>query len=280
MSTAVYRLRKINLDEVWQKEQGWNEDKKSGRKYDDQVELEFWRKIAPHYSEQFNLMRDVPGLKEKVTNFIGDGSRIIDVGCGTGNFTIPLASKCNEILALDFSPAMLKELSISISKQKMMNIRTVCAKWEEFSEPYDADYVLAVNSLYRICNMRDSLKRIALYGKKGFLIIRTLYRPIMHDMYEDLNLDYKRNNDYMLIPLMLWDMGIQADVEFLYYNRQKFYKNWEQAETDMIHDLGELSYMNYNNQLKEKFFHHVEKSDSGYVYASSRAVEVISFHNP
>ena len=40
--TDMYRLKKINLDEVWQKEQGWNAEKKSGRKYDDRIELEFW----------------------------------------------------------------------------------------------------------------------------------------------------------------------------------------------------------------------------------------------
>lgn len=62
----MYLLKKINLDDAWQKEQGWNEERKSGRKFDDRKELEFWEKLAPHYSEQFNLYRDVPGLKEKI----------------------------------------------------------------------------------------------------------------------------------------------------------------------------------------------------------------------
>lgn len=36
------QLKKIDLDEIWQKEQGWNAKKKSGRKFDDEVELRFW----------------------------------------------------------------------------------------------------------------------------------------------------------------------------------------------------------------------------------------------
>lgn len=273
----MYQLKKINLDEVWQKEQGWNADKKFGRKYEDYKELEFWEKLAPHYSEQFNLFRDVPGLREKVEGFIEENSRMIDLGCGTGNFALPLASHCNEILALDFSPAMLRELSIQIQKQNITNIRNICSKWEDFSAPYDSDYVLAVNSLYRICDMRKALKKIAFYSRSGFLIVRTLYRPIMHDMYEKLNLDYKRNNDYMLMPLMLWDMGINVNVDFMYYYRQKIYDSWEQAEADIVQDLGELSYLNYNNRLQEKFFQQVEKTGKGYIYRSRRAVEVITW---
>lgn len=128
-----YRFKTINLDEVWQKEQGWNEEKKSGRQFDDRKELAFWEKLAPDYSRQFNLYRDVPGLKEKISFIIGKGSYLLDLGCGSGNFALPFSKQCREILALDFSPAMLEVLSREMKKQDIRNIRTVCSKWEDFS---------------------------------------------------------------------------------------------------------------------------------------------------
>lgn len=271
----MYLLKKINLDDAWQKEQGWNEERKSGRKFDDRKELEFWEKLAPHYSEQYNLYRDVPGLKEKIFSLIGESSSVLDLGCGSGNFTIPLAPRCREILALDFSPAMLDQLTLKIRENGISNVRTVCSKWEDFSKPWDADYVLAVNSLYLVCYMREALKKIALYGRKGFVIVRTLLKPLMYSIYEDLGLNYRRNNDYMLMPLMLWDMGIHANVEFMEYTRTCTYENREKVEAEMIRDLGELSYMNFNNQLEEKFLHRAEKTEKGYSYRSRRIVQVI-----
>lgn len=43
------------------------------------------------------------------------------------------------------------------------------SKWEEFEEPYDADFVVSVNSLYRVRYMETALKKISEYGKQGFL---------------------------------------------------------------------------------------------------------------
>ena len=217
----------------------------------------------------------MPGLKEKIFSLVGENSSVLDLGCGSGNFTIPLTSHCREILALDFSPAMLDQLTLKLREKDISNVRTVCSKWEDFSEPWDADYVLAVNSLYRVCYMREALKKIALYGRKGFVIVRTLLKPLMYSIYEDLGLNYKRNNDYMLMPLMLWDMGIHANVEFMEYNRDKTYDTWKTAEAEMIRDLGELSYMNFNNQLEEKFLHTAEKGENGYLYHSRRVVQVV-----
>lgn len=114
----MQQLKKIDLDEIWQKEQGWNAKRKSGRKFDDEVELRFWEGLAPHYAERFNLYRDVHGLGDWIHEKFGENQRILDVGCGCGNFTIPMAKYSKDILAVDFSPAMLSELSISLEREK------------------------------------------------------------------------------------------------------------------------------------------------------------------
>lgn len=265
------------MDEIWQREQGWNAEKKSGRKYDDRKELEFWNQLAPYYSEQFNLYRDVPGLDDWLHQKIGEGKKVLDIGCGTGNFTLPLSRYSKEILALDFSPAMLSQLAMNLEQQDIKNVRMVCSKWEDFHEPYDADYVLSVNSLYRVCYMGEALEKIVQYGRKGFIIIRTLLKPLLYDMYDDLHLTYRKNNDYMLMPMMLWDRGIHVDVKYTHYDRTTSYANWKAAEKQMIADLGELSYLNYNNQLKEMFLRKAVKQDEGYTFTSKRIVEVISY---
>lgn len=273
----MYRLKTLNLDEVWQKEQGWNTERKLGRKFDDAAELAFWERIAPTYSQKRNLYREVPGLKERIAELIAPNQKILEIGCGSGNFTIPLAQDAKEILALDFSPAMLKQLALNIKKQEIKNIRMVCSKWEDYTEDYDADFVVSVNSLYRVCYMRRELAKIALYGRKGFVLIRTLIRPFFHKIYKDLGIQYKYSNDHMLIPMMLWDMGIQAEVSFFKHTRKKVYSAWEEVEKEYKDDLGELAYMNFSDQLQDNFYQSAEKTSEGYVYNSEAIIELISY---
>lgn len=273
----MQQLKKIDLDEIWQKEQGWNAKRKSGRKFDDEAELRFWEGLAPHYAERFNLYRDVYGLGDWIHEKFGENQRILDVGSGCGNFTIPMAKYSRDILAVDFSPAMLRELSISLHKEGLTNVKPVHSKWEDFEEPYDADYVLSVNSLYRVCYMREALEKIARYGKKGFIIVRTLLKPYLYSLYDELSLNYRRNNDYMMMPMMFWNMGIHAEVSFTHYDKVLRYADWEAAEKEMVEDLGEMSYLNYNTELEPLFKEHAEQDGNGYVWHSKRIVEVISY---
>lgn len=271
------QLKKIDMDALWQREQGWNSQKKSGRKYDDAEELRFWEKLAPHYSEKFNLYRDVPDLGEWIHEKVGDGRRIIDMGCGSGNFTIPMSSYSQEILAIDFSPAMLSVLQGELESRHIGNVKTRCSKWEDFHETYEVDYVLAVNSMYRMCYMSSALKKIVAYGRKGFIIIRTLLKPMLYSLYDDLELNYRRNNDYMLMPMMLWDMGIHAEVSFWHYDREVRYENLKAAQKEMTADLGELSYMSYEGELKNRFLEKAQHEGEGFRWKSRRIVEVVSW---
>ena len=273
------QFKKIDMNEIWQKEQGWNTEKKSGRKYDDQKELAFWDQLAPHYSEQFNLYRDVKCLGDWLHQKFGEGQRILDLGCGSGNFTLPMATYSKEILALDFSPAMLQVLSHNLKQRNIQNVKTALCKWEDYEGAYPADYVLSVNSLYRVCYMQEALSKIVTYGKKGFVIVRTVLKPLLYDIYDELHLNYHRNNDYMLMPMMLWNMGIHADVTYTHYDRTTTYANWHAVEKQMIEDLGELSYLNYSNQLEDHFLAKAVKTDKGYTFTSKRIVVVISCFN-
>lgn len=273
----MHQLKAVNLDELWQKDQGWDAERKSGRKFDDKVELEFWEKIAPSYSERYNLYRDVPRLAEKLKTVFGENKKILDLGCGSGNFAIPLSKYSKEILALDFSSAMLRQLALSMKKEKSGNIRMVCSKWEDYSDDYQADFVLAVNSLYRVCYMRQVLSKILLYGREGFVIVRTLLRPQLYSLYRDLGISYRYNNDYILMPMMLWDMGINANVEYTSYVRRKKYSNFSAVEAEMKTDLGELTYMNFNDQLTEKFMQGMIEEKDGLAYDSKRIIQVISY---
>lgn len=270
-------LQTIQLNQLWEKEQGWNAKKKIGRKFEDRVELAFWKKIAPSYSEQYNLCRDVPGLMDQVLSIIKTGNDILEIGCGTGNFTIPMAKVSRHVMALDFSPAMLAQLHVVAAKEHIENIETVCSKWETYQGAGEADFVVSVNSLYRIYEIEDALKKINRYGKKGFVIIRSLIHPYFHKIYRSLGITFKHNNDYMLIPLFLWNMGIRAEVQYFHYTKHCYYSTQTEIESEMIRNLGELTYMNYKEKMWQRFEAEALYENGLYRYDCQRAVEMITF---
>ena len=60
------KLRNINLNELWEKEQEWLDYNLLDRKYNDCVELKFWKDLAPRYSEKFRLFVKFWGAKESM----------------------------------------------------------------------------------------------------------------------------------------------------------------------------------------------------------------------
>ena len=67
--------------------------------------------LAPYYDD-FNADVDYRAWAEELNRLIrlyqrGETHRIIDLGCGTGGFTLPLAALGYEVTGIDLSPSML-----------------------------------------------------------------------------------------------------------------------------------------------------------------------------
>lgn len=57
---------------------------------------------------------------------------VIDVGCGTGNYTLHLAKECKQILGVDSSEGMLNELEAKRKNLRITNVSTKCVSFDEF----------------------------------------------------------------------------------------------------------------------------------------------------
>lgn len=69
------------------------------------------------------------------------GSRVIDVGAGTGRHALALAAGVREVTAVEPSPAMLAVLRRYAEQLAVTNITTIQASWEEADvEPADVAY--------------------------------------------------------------------------------------------------------------------------------------------
>lgn len=272
----MLKLTDIDFNAVWQETFGWNTDDKSGRKFDDQVESDFWVKLAPHYTEEYNLNHDTPLIAQRLQQLLGSGHSILEIGCGSGNFTALMARYSKSILGLDFSPAMLTVLQQRLLAEGISNVQTHTGKWEDFTTDAAFDYIVSVNSLYRIRDMAAALRKMHAYSRRGFVIVRTIQRPFFYRLYRDCSLDCAECLDYQLLPLLLWQQGIQADVEFLHYTKDRSFKDLETVVQEIRNDLGSEVFTSQRDKLLFALEQQAAPVPDGYTVSQPRTTVIIS----
>ncbi|MGD9807881.1 MAG: class I SAM-dependent methyltransferase [Deferribacterales bacterium] len=94
-----------------------------------------WDKKAESYP-RYNPSKDT--FEAKIIEMIKErgvplsGSSILDVGCGSGKFSIALAKECGSLHGIDISGVMLRILQEDALAEGVDNITTEKTGWEEF----------------------------------------------------------------------------------------------------------------------------------------------------
>ncbi len=116
---------------------------------------------------------------EKILNGLGLKKQMnaADFGCGTGNWTIPLAQKLNEgeIYALDIQEEMLSALRGQLSLKKISNVQTISCDLEKQNGsglPHSfLDIILIINLLFQIENKEKIIEEAQRILKNNGLIL-------------------------------------------------------------------------------------------------------------
>jgi SAM-dependent methyltransferase len=143
-------MREINSD-FWAA--AWEKARKNSSlyrgKFDEAAWTAFWDQYASTYRQINEVLQD--DLRKMVALWAGEGlvnrtSRVLDIGCGPGTYTLPLAEAVKEVVALDISMKMLELLSEEAKKRGLQNIIPRQADWEKINCGQEFDLVLAASS--------------------------------------------------------------------------------------------------------------------------------------
>ncbi|HEX9022773.1 MAG TPA: polysaccharide deacetylase family protein, partial [Geobacteraceae bacterium] len=131
------------------------------------VEL-FYNDLAPAYDlEQFSTAVSMSKRKEyelflaRLPALCTGTERVLEIGAGTGIFTIPLARRCREVVAVDISRNMLALLEKKAAVDGLDNIRTLLCDAETI--PLDGTFSLicAFASLEYMSDLPALVQRLA-----------------------------------------------------------------------------------------------------------------------
>jgi len=95
----------------------------------------FWEYKAKRYPLPFEE-RSLKTTKKiidivKGRRVVIENARILDIGCGTGNYTLPLAQEAWAVIGVDFSESMISRLTEELKKHHFHNVSTLCASWKD-----------------------------------------------------------------------------------------------------------------------------------------------------
>lgn len=106
------------------------------------------------------------------------GEHVVDLGCGTGQLSVPLALEGGRVLAVDVSPAMIDRLAAEASARELVHLQAMAGPIESLSLPPSG--VDIVVSSYALHHLRDNDKAVLV--EKAFSWLRPGGRLIIADV--------------------------------------------------------------------------------------------------
>lgn len=180
--------------------------KREGRSHDD-----FWRDF-PDYDDLMTLSGYPGPVADRVCSLIPAGSVVLDIGAGTGAFTLPLARTATRVVALDPSPYHLSILERKADAAAFENIECHTGECRDIGPRWSGavDYAVAAYSMIDpdIFGFLRNMLRAARIG------IFLIYGAGPRDPLDEYAFGPRRTADHSYLVRALVEMGYTAEVEF------------------------------------------------------------------
>ena len=132
----------------------------------------FWERMARTYPLPFDektlaeTQKVISLVKNQGLSF--SKAHILDIGCGTGIYTLPLAAQAAQVTGMDDSDAMIGRMKGVISARGIENVQAVKASWQDmdiqesgFEKAFDivwASMTPALRTVQDFCRMEQCAK--------------------------------------------------------------------------------------------------------------------------
>jgi putative AdoMet-dependent methyltransferase len=164
--------------------------------------------VARAYDKRHQRLRNYKAESEEIIALLGleANQTVLDMGCGTGAFTIHAACHCDKVYAVDISKAMLKQARRKARKAKLSNIEFCHGGFLTYQ--HEADPVDAVVSVSVLHHLPDFWKLIAL--KRLAQMLKTNGKLYLFDVVFSFDIAGYESCIEGFIQSMTEKMGLEA----------------------------------------------------------------------
>lgn len=245
MKQCIEKPNELKWDEFWAYELKQKEDRGKD-----------WDKAAAGFKKRAKKDDYHEALFSKL--ILDENDSVLDLGCGEGSITLPLARKVRKVTGVDSSVKMLELLNERAEENGIDNVETILKPLEDITpeEIGSHDVVLASRSLNGIIPIKETLENIDKIANKYVFI--TLFGPenwkIEGDFNEYIGRENKHFPGHNYLFNILFNMGIYANVERLDIKAFREYDSIEEAM-----DNGKFRLDLLNDEEKDKLREYLEK---------------------
>ncbi len=179
---------------------------------------DFWDRRARgfHRSTKDSVVNDPFFLR--LRGEVTSQTSVLDIGAGTGRFTLALAPQARYITAVEPNAAMLDYLRHDASEQGLSNISYVQSTWQDAPNDLHADIVICSHVLYPIRDIVPFLAKLrAATRRTCYIYMRaTPIDAVTAHLWRHFHGDERcLPPGYIHALDVLYEMGIYANVEIV-----------------------------------------------------------------
>jgi len=178
----------------------------------------YWSICAEQYGRDVEADR---ALYEAVVDHLVREGRlrttdaVLDIGCGPGTYTIPLAQRARLVVGLDSAPGMIEELNRRASAQGLKNVRGTVGRWEDM-DGSDSDLVVCVLSP-AVRDAKALLRMLSVSRRDCCYITAALGEEMRtrNELWQKVVGEFRPSNAYdVRFPLnILMERGLRPDLK-------------------------------------------------------------------
>lgn len=185
---------------------------------------------------------------EEVVSF--DGSRVLDLGGGSGRYAIPLAKRAREVVLTDISSKMLAHAKTNATRDGVDNILFEKLDWAEVDiaqSGMEKSFDLVFASMCPPLRTEDGLEKMIAASGKHCFINQFIVDKDSVGIFFDERLDHKRafdpHNDRESVSRFfneLWKRNFDPQIRYALYDHEKR-MTFEEALEILERDYGEIA---------------------------------------
>jgi SAM-dependent methyltransferase len=208
METAVERWQAILMARAQQMDAAYA---RLGR-----TSADFWDRRAKGFHR---TTRDtVDPLFARLRDEVTSNTTVLDVGAGTGRFTLALAPLVRHITVVEPHATMLSYLRQDARERHYTNLSLLQTTWQDAPSDLTADIVICSHVVYPILDIEPFLAKLrAATGRACYLYVRANHiDAVTGHLWQHFHGDERRlPPSYIHVLDVLFEMGIYADVEIV-----------------------------------------------------------------